>query len=261
MAGFLSRMPLKMAAWLGTCSRRPSAKPRRMRSSSSSARWPRPEPRVATGCRNFSCIHSNRKAGVVASGWNGHSRISSKQPAQQAILSATRIHPQPVRAWRTRRKVILAQLALMQRALKETRTDRPISCRTAKGPAWLEVFCIARGRRAQRHGREPRAGARAIAPASSIELHCRTVKVPPPARPARRTSSCGKPSRRGCSPQPDSPPARINTDEYQIRTPCFIRVLLCSFVANVLSRLRSENPRRARFLPRPGRACAAAEVR
>src|ERR1039458_9927644 len=106
----------------------------------------------------------------------------TKQLAQQAILSATKDPPAATSApGEPAGKVILAQLALMQRALKEDEELIVLFHAGGERIRVLEVFlpspevAVLSGTDANR------------APAQSIELLCRTVKVPPPARPARVT--------------------------------------------------------------------------
>jgi hypothetical protein len=81
--------------------------------------------------------------------------------------------------------VILAQLALMQRALKEDEELIVLYHAGGERIRVLEVFlpspevAVVSGTDANR------APARAIVPAAALALLCRVVKVPPPAKPAR----------------------------------------------------------------------------
>jgi hypothetical protein len=112
----------------------------------------------------------------------------TKQLAQQAILSATKDPPAATSApGEPAGKVILAQLALMQRALKEDEELIVLFDAGGERIRVLEVFLPSPEVAVLSGTDANRAPVRAIAPASSIELLCRTVKVPPPARPARVT--------------------------------------------------------------------------
>jgi len=108
----------------------------------------------------------------------------TKQLAQQALLSATK-DPPAAPPGESAGPVILAQLALMQRALKEDEELIVLCHAGGERIRVLEIFLpspevvVLSGTDANR------APARAIVPASSLELLCKAVKVPPPAKPAR----------------------------------------------------------------------------
>jgi hypothetical protein len=108
----------------------------------------------------------------------------TKQLAQNALLSATKDPPAAAPGQSTG-PVILAQLALMQRALKEDEELIVLYHAGGERIRVLEVFlpspevAVVSGTDANR------APARAIVPAAALALLCRVVKVPPPAKPAR----------------------------------------------------------------------------
>ncbi len=112
----------------------------------------------------------------------------TKQLAQQALLSATKDPPAPAAApGESAGPAILGQLALMQRALKEDEELIVLYHAGGERIRVLEVF-LPSPEVAVLSGTDANRGpARAIVPASSLALLCRTVKVPPPAKPARLT--------------------------------------------------------------------------
>ncbi|MFZ0935367.1 MAG: hypothetical protein WB579_16250 [Bryobacteraceae bacterium] len=108
----------------------------------------------------------------------------TKQLAQQALLSATK-DPPVAAPGESAGPAILGQLALMQRALKEDEELMVLCHAGGERIRVLEVFLpspevvVLSGTDANR------APARAIVAAAALELLCRVVKVPPPAKPAR----------------------------------------------------------------------------
>jgi hypothetical protein len=116
----------------------------------------------------------------------------TKQLAQQAILSATKDPPAPA-CEEPAGKVILGQLALMQRALKEDEELIVLYHTGGERLRVLEVFLPSPEVAVLSGTDANRAPARAIVPAASLALLCRTVKVPPPAKPARVSLVVPKP--------------------------------------------------------------------
>jgi len=110
----------------------------------------------------------------------------TKQLAQQAISSA--IKDPPVAAPAPEEppgRVILAQLALMQKALKEDEELIVLYHAAGERIRVLEVF-LPSSEVAVLSGTDAnRAPARAIVPAAALALLCKTIKVLPPAKPAR----------------------------------------------------------------------------
>jgi hypothetical protein len=112
----------------------------------------------------------------------------TKQLAQQAILSAAKDPPTAAAApGESAGPVILAQLALMQRALKEDEELIVLYHAGGERIRVLEVFLPSPEVAVLSGTDANRAPARAIVTASSLALLCKTVKVPPPAKPARVT--------------------------------------------------------------------------
>ena len=110
----------------------------------------------------------------------------TKQLAQQAILSATKDPPAATSApGEPAGKVILAQLALMQRALKEDEELIVLFHAGGERIRVLEVFLPSPEVAVLSGTDANRAPVRAIVPAASAELLCKAVKVPPPAKPTR----------------------------------------------------------------------------
>ena len=103
----------------------------------------------------------------------------TKQLAQQAILSATKDPPAPA-CEEPAGKVILGQLALMQRALKEDEELLVLYHTGGERIRVLEIF-LPSPEVAVLTG----ALARAIVPAASLELLCKVAKVAPQAKPVR----------------------------------------------------------------------------
>jgi len=89
--------------------------------------------------------------------------------------------------------VILSQLALMQRALKEDEELIVLYHAGGERLRVLEVFLPSPEVAVLSGTDANRAPARAIVPAASLALLCRTVKVPPPAKPARVSLVVPKP--------------------------------------------------------------------
>ncbi|MGA2040755.1 MAG: hypothetical protein ABSH42_15860 [Bryobacteraceae bacterium] len=107
----------------------------------------------------------------------------TKQLAQQAILSATKDPPAAAGAAApggAAGPVILAQLALMQRALKEDEELLVLYHTGGERIRVLEIF-LPSPEVAVLTG----ALARAIVPAASLELLCKVAKVAPQAKPVR----------------------------------------------------------------------------
>jgi len=110
----------------------------------------------------------------------------TKQLAQQAISSAIKDPPAAAPApEEPAGRVILAQLGLMQKALKEDEELVVLYHAGGERIRVLEVFLPSPDVAVLSGTDANRAPARAIVPASSVALLCRTVKVPPPAKPAR----------------------------------------------------------------------------
>jgi hypothetical protein len=110
----------------------------------------------------------------------------TKQLAQQAISSAIKDPPAPASApGEPAGKVILGQLALMQRALKEDEELIVLYHAGGERIRVLEIFLPSPEVAVLSGTDANRAPVRAIVPAASLALLCRTVKVPPPAKPAR----------------------------------------------------------------------------
>jgi len=117
----------------------------------------------------------------------------TKQLAQQALLSATKDPPSAAPApGESAGPVILAQIALMQRALKEDEELVVFYHTGGERIRVLEVFLPSPEVAVLSGTDANRAPARAIVPAASLELLCRVVKVPPPAKPARVTLAVPK---------------------------------------------------------------------
>ena len=113
----------------------------------------------------------------------------TKQLAQQAILSAaspTKDAPAPVPAPVEHVvPVILTQLGLMQRALREDEELVIFYQGGGERLRVLEVFLPSPDVAVLSGTDANRAPARALVAASSLELLCKVVKVPPPHKPAR----------------------------------------------------------------------------
>jgi hypothetical protein len=109
----------------------------------------------------------------------------TKQLAQQAVSSAIKDPPAPAPGEHAAGPVILAQIGLMQRALKEDEELIVLYHAAGERIRVLEVFLPSPEVAVLSGTDANRAPARAIVPASSLALLCRTVKVPPPAKPAR----------------------------------------------------------------------------
>lgn len=108
----------------------------------------------------------------------------TKQLAQQALLSATK-DPPAAAPGESAGPVILGQLALMQRALKEDEELIVLYHAGGERLRVLEVFLPSPDVAVLSGTDANRAPARAIVPAASLELLCKAVKVPPSAKPAR----------------------------------------------------------------------------
>jgi len=108
----------------------------------------------------------------------------TKQLAQQALLSATQDAPASVPG-ESAGPVIVGQLARMQKALKEDEELLVLCVTAGERIRVLEVFLPAPDVAVLSGTDANRAPARAIVPASSLQLLCKAVKVPPPAKPAR----------------------------------------------------------------------------
>ena len=108
----------------------------------------------------------------------------TKQLAQQALLSATK-DPPAAASGESAGPVILAQLALMQRALKEDEELIVLCVTGGERIRVLEVFLPSPDVVVLSGTDANRVPARAILPAASLELLCKAVKVPPTAKPAR----------------------------------------------------------------------------
>ena len=108
----------------------------------------------------------------------------TKQLVQQALLSATK-DPPAAAAPESAGPVILGQLALMQRALKEDEELIVLYQAGGERIRVLEVFLPSPEVAVLSGTDANRASARAIVPASSLELLCKVAKVPPPAKPMR----------------------------------------------------------------------------
>lgn len=106
----------------------------------------------------------------------------TKQLAQQAISSAIKDPPAAAAgpAPGEYGPVILAQVGLMQRALKEDEELIVLYHAGGERIRVMEIF-LPSPEVAVLSG----ALARAIVPASSLELVCKVAKVPPPAKPTR----------------------------------------------------------------------------
>ena len=110
----------------------------------------------------------------------------TKQLAQQALLTATKDPPPTAPApGEQAGPVILAQIALMQRALKEDEELIVLYNAAGERIRVLEVYLPSPEVAVLSGTDANRAPVRAIAPAAALALLCRTVKVPPPAKPAR----------------------------------------------------------------------------
>jgi len=109
----------------------------------------------------------------------------TKQLAQQAVSSAIKDPPAPAPGEHAAGPVILTQIGLMQRALKEDEELIVLYHAAGERIRVLEVFLPSPEVAVLSGTDANRAPARAIVPASSLALLCRTVKVPPPAKPAR----------------------------------------------------------------------------
>ncbi|HEY1184504.1 MAG TPA: hypothetical protein VGE89_09995 [Bryobacteraceae bacterium] len=119
----------------------------------------------------------------------------TKQLAQQAILSAAKDPPPPIPApgEPAAGPVILAQIGLMQRALKEDEELIVLYHAAGERIRVLEIFLPSPEVAVLSGTDANRAPVRAIAPAASLALLCKTVKVPPPAKPARVSLVVPKP--------------------------------------------------------------------
>jgi len=117
----------------------------------------------------------------------------TKQLAQQAILSAAKDPPAPAPGEPAAGPVILTQIGLMQRALKEDEELIVLYHAAGERLRVLEVFLPSPEVAVLSGTDANRAPVRAIVPAASLALLCRTVKVPPPAKPARVSLVVPKP--------------------------------------------------------------------
>jgi len=109
----------------------------------------------------------------------------TKQLAQQAILSATSKDPAPAPQPESTSSVVLAEIARMQKALKE---DEELAVFFHSGPERIRVMeifvpsrhvAILSGTDAERHL------TRVIAPIDSLQLICKVTKTPAGVKPAR----------------------------------------------------------------------------
>ena len=109
----------------------------------------------------------------------------TKQLAQQALLTATSKEPAPPPQPEHASSVVLAEIARMQKALKE---DEELAVFFHSGPERvrvMEIFVPSRqvvilsGTDAERHL------TRVIAPVDSLQLICKITKTPPGVKPAR----------------------------------------------------------------------------
>ena len=118
----------------------------------------------------------------------------AKQIAQQAILSATdKPAPAPPVSADSAGAMILAQIAAMQKALKE---DEELVVLFQSGAERIRVFEIflASPHVAVLIGTDlNRAGARAISAVAALQLVCRVAKVPAGVKPARVGLRSAKP--------------------------------------------------------------------
>ncbi len=109
----------------------------------------------------------------------------TKQLAQQAILSATREPPPPPVPANSTGGAILAQIAAMQKALKDDEELVVLFQNAGERLRVMEIF-LAAPQVAVLSGMDAnRVLTRVIAPVETLELVTKTVKVPPGAKPVR----------------------------------------------------------------------------
>jgi len=114
----------------------------------------------------------------------------TKQLAKEALLSAAK--DPPAAAVEGAGPVMVAQIGLMQRALKEDE-ELVVLYQTGGDRIRVMEIYLPSAEVAVLSGTDAnRAPVRAVVPAASLELLCRVVKVPPPNKPARVTLAVPK---------------------------------------------------------------------